>query len=61
MTPMATAISHAAGDAGIHVVVDYLWGAPAESAIAAINRRGMTHAAPRVRLMQDGLRGDDSW
>src|SRR5262249_55667541 len=43
-----------AGDAGIHVILDYLWGRPAEAAIAAVTRRGLTHTAPRVRLVQVG-------
>jgi hypothetical protein len=34
--------------------VDYLWGPPAEAAIAAIARRGLAHAAPRVRLVEVG-------
>ena len=50
----AAAISQAAGDAGIHVIVDYLWGAPTQAAITAISRRGMAHAAPRVRLVEVG-------
>jgi NADPH:quinone reductase-like Zn-dependent oxidoreductase len=50
----AAAISRAAGEAGINVIVDYLWGAPTEAAITAISRRGMTHAAPRVRLVEVG-------
>ncbi|MHB9859634.1 quinone oxidoreductase family protein [Streptomyces sp. YIM S03343] len=53
-TDDAAAMSAAAGDVGIHVIVDYLWGAPAEAAITAISRRGMTHGAPRVRLVEVG-------
>src|SRR5271166_6052348 len=44
----------AAGQDGIHVIIDYLWGQPTEAAIAAITRRGMAHAAPRVRLVEVG-------
>jgi NADPH:quinone reductase-like Zn-dependent oxidoreductase len=50
----AAAIAAAAGTAGIHVVVDYLWGRPAEAAIAAVTRRGLAHVAPRVRHVQLG-------
>jgi NADPH:quinone reductase-like Zn-dependent oxidoreductase len=48
------ALAEAAGPDGIHVIIDYLWGPPAEAAIAAITRRGMTHTAPRVRLVEVG-------
>jgi NADPH:quinone reductase-like Zn-dependent oxidoreductase len=48
------ALAEAAGPDGIHVIIDYLWGQPTEAAIAAITRSGMTHAAPRVRLVQVG-------
>jgi NADPH:quinone reductase-like Zn-dependent oxidoreductase len=50
----AAAITAAAGDAGIQVIIDYLWGRPAEAAIAAVTRRGLTHVAPRVRLIELG-------
>ena len=49
------ALAEAAGPDGIHVIIDYLWGQPTEAAIAAISRRGMTHAAPRVRLVEVGM------
>jgi hypothetical protein len=48
------ALAGAAGPDGIHVIIDYLWGQPTEAAIAAITRRGMAHAAPRVRLVEVG-------
>jgi NADPH:quinone reductase-like Zn-dependent oxidoreductase len=50
----AAALAEAAGPDGIHVIVDYLWGPPAEAAITAITRRGLAHAAPWVRLVQVG-------
>ena len=50
----AAALAEAAGQDGIHVIIDYLWGQPTEAAIAAISRRGLTHAAPRVRLVEVG-------
>ena len=48
------ALAEAASPDGIHVIIDYLWGQPTEAAIAAITRRGMAHAAPRVRLVEVG-------
>jgi NADPH:quinone reductase-like Zn-dependent oxidoreductase len=50
----AAALAKAAGEDGIHVIIDYLWGEPTEAAIAAISRRGLAHAAPRVRLVEVG-------
>ena len=50
----AAALAEAAGQDGIHVIVDYLWGQPTEAAIAAITRRGLAHAAPQVRLVEVG-------
>ncbi len=50
----AAALADAVGQDGIHVIIDYLWGHPTEAAIAAITRRGMAHAAPRVRLVEVG-------
>jgi NADPH:quinone reductase-like Zn-dependent oxidoreductase len=37
-----------------NVVLDYLWGQPAECAIAALAQRGLSKAAPRVRFIQIG-------
>ncbi len=51
------ALAEAAGPDGIHVIIDYLWGQPTEAAIAAITRRGLAHAAPRVRLVEVGQHG----
>jgi NADPH2:quinone reductase len=50
----AAALAQAAGEAGIHVIIDYLWGRPAEAVITAVTRRGLTHSAPRVRLVEVG-------
>jgi NADPH:quinone reductase-like Zn-dependent oxidoreductase len=38
----------------IHVVLDYLWGQPAEALLAAIAKKGLSHAAPRIRYVQIG-------
>ncbi len=42
-----------AGD-GVDVVLDYLWGAPAESVLAAIAQKGLSHSSPRIRFIQVG-------
>jgi NADPH2:quinone reductase len=39
---------------GVDVVLDYLWGPPAEALLEAISRKGLTQAAPRVRYIQIG-------
>jgi NADPH:quinone reductase-like Zn-dependent oxidoreductase len=39
---------------GVQVVIDYLWGHPTEVLIAAVTRRGLTHTAPRLRLVEVG-------
>lgn len=41
-------------EAGIDVVLDYVWGEPAESALEAISQKGLRKAAPRVRFIQIG-------
>lgn len=38
----------------IDVILDYLWGAPAESVLAAIEQKGLDHAAGRIRYVQIG-------
>jgi NADPH2:quinone reductase len=39
---------------GIDIVLDYLWGQPAESALQAIAQKGLSKAAPRIRWVQIG-------
>jgi NADPH:quinone reductase-like Zn-dependent oxidoreductase len=41
-------------NAGVDVVLDYLWGAPAETFFKAISQKGLDHAARRVRYVQIG-------
>jgi NADPH2:quinone reductase len=41
-------------DTGVDVVLDYLWGQPAESVMEAIARKGLLESAPRVRYIQIG-------
>lgn len=39
---------------GVDVVLDYLWGAPAEAVLAAISQKGLKLASARVRFIQIG-------
>ncbi len=39
---------------GIDVVLDYLWGSPAETLLAAIAQKGLRRAASRIRFIQIG-------
>jgi NADPH2:quinone reductase len=39
---------------GVDVVLDYLWGPPAEALLSAIAQKGLDHAAPRIRYVQIG-------
>ncbi len=41
-------------EAGVDVVLDYLWGQPAESLLEAISQRGLRTAASRLRFVQIG-------
>jgi NADPH2:quinone reductase len=41
-------------EAGVDVVLDYLWGQPAESLLEAIAQKGLKKAAARVRFVQIG-------
>jgi NADPH2:quinone reductase len=41
-------------ESGVDVVLDYLWGSPAESLLQAIAQKGLTHAAARIRFVQIG-------
>ena len=38
----------------IDVVLDYLWGTPAERVLEAISQKGLAHAAARIRYIQVG-------
>jgi NADPH:quinone reductase-like Zn-dependent oxidoreductase len=38
----------------IDVVLDYLWGPPAESLLAAVAQKGLSHASHRIRYVQIG-------
>ena len=43
-----------AGDAGFDVVIDFLWGSPTETLLAAFTRTDLTAARSRVRLVEVG-------
>lgn len=39
---------------GVDVVLDYLWGEPAERLLEAISQKGLQHASSRIRFVQIG-------
>ncbi len=39
---------------GVDVILDYLWGPPAETLLAAISQKGLDHAVSRIRYIQIG-------
>jgi NADPH:quinone reductase-like Zn-dependent oxidoreductase len=41
-------------ESGVNVILDYLWGASAESMIAAVAGHGSSNAEPRIRYVQIG-------
>jgi NADPH2:quinone reductase len=41
-------------EAGVDVVLDYVWGQPAERVLEAISQKGLRKASPRVRFIQIG-------
>lgn len=41
-------------EAGVDVVLDYLWGQPAESVIEAISQKGLSKTGSRVRFVEIG-------
>jgi len=41
-------------DTGIHVVLDYLWGLPADAFLTACTSHGSADAAPRIRFVNIG-------
>jgi NADPH2:quinone reductase len=51
---LVKALRNEYAEAGVDVVLDYLWGQPAESMLEAISQRGLRKAAARVRFVQIG-------
>jgi NADPH2:quinone reductase len=38
----------------VNIVLDYLWGSPAEAVLEAISQKGLQHSASRIRFVQVG-------
>lgn len=51
---LSRAFIRAAGDTGVHVILDYLWGAPTEALLAALERTGVLLESSGPRLVQIG-------
>ncbi|HTV04143.1 MAG TPA: zinc-binding alcohol dehydrogenase family protein [Acidobacteriaceae bacterium] len=51
---LVEALRAAIAEAKVNVVLDYLWGQPAELLLQAIAQKGLSHAAPRIRYVQIG-------
>jgi NADPH2:quinone reductase len=51
---LVSAFRNELAEAGVDVVLDYLWGATAESALEAISQKGLRKASSRVRFIQIG-------
>lgn len=51
---LVSSIRREGADARIDVVLDYLWGRPAEAVLQATSRKGLQHTASRVRFVQVG-------
>jgi len=52
--PLVAAFRSEYAEAGVDVVLDYLWGYPAECALEAVSQKGLRKAAPRIRFIQIG-------
>jgi NADPH:quinone reductase-like Zn-dependent oxidoreductase len=51
---LVNAFRQTMADTKTDVVLDYLWGWPAERALEAISQKGLSHAARRIRYVQIG-------
>jgi NADPH:quinone reductase-like Zn-dependent oxidoreductase len=51
---LVEAFRQALADAKIDVVLDYLWGQPAEALLQAVSQKGLSHAVRRIRFVQIG-------
>lgn len=51
---LAEAIAHEAGDSGFQVVLDYVWGAPAEAFLAAVTSKKFAAIHSEIRYVQVG-------
>jgi NADPH:quinone reductase-like Zn-dependent oxidoreductase len=52
--PLVSAFRSELAEGGVDVVLDYLWGLPAERVLEAISQKGLRKAAPRIRFVQIG-------
>ena len=52
--PLVSAFRSEIAEAGVDVVLDYLWGPPAELVVQAISQKGLRTAGARVRFIQIG-------
>jgi len=51
---LVSAFRNEIAENGVDVVLDYLWGAPAEAVLAAIAQKGLKHLPARIRFIQVG-------
>jgi NADPH2:quinone reductase len=51
---LVTSLRDAIASAGIGVVLDYLWGPPAQATLEAIAQKSLSKLAPRIRFVQIG-------
>ena len=51
---LISAVRNEIAEAGVDIVLDYLWGQPAELVLQAISQRGLRKAAARIRFIQIG-------
>jgi NADPH2:quinone reductase len=52
--PLISAFRTEIAEAGVDVVLDYLWGEPAELVFQAISQKGLRKASSRIRFVQIG-------
>jgi NADPH:quinone reductase-like Zn-dependent oxidoreductase len=52
--PLVSAFRTEIAEGGVDVVLDYLWGQPAELVIQAISQKGLRKAGARIRFIQIG-------
>ncbi len=51
---LVSSLRDAVASGGVDVVLDYLWGSPAQAALEALSQKGLSKMAPRVRFVQIG-------
>jgi NADPH2:quinone reductase len=52
--PLVSALRREWAEGAVDVVIDYLWGRPAEALLEAIAQKGFQHSATRLRFVQVG-------